>query len=399
MTLTPSARPRQNLRRLRTHLWPILETAGAAVVAWYLAKLLLPGRETGFAPIAAVICLGATMGQQRERALELTGGVVLGVLIADLLVRLLGTGPLQVGLMVVLAMSAAALIGGGGMLMTEAGVSAIIIGSTAPSTLGLFPTRPIEALVGGAVAFGVHAIVFPPDPLLHAGRAANAVFSGLGRTLEDLAGALRTGDRAQAERALAAARSIDGDVRALGEALTLGRETARSAPLRWQARAALVRQEEIGRHLDFAARDTSVLARDTLRYTRSNGSPVPDLADAVGDLAQAIWALAAAFDNPGAREGPRRFALRAAVRASEAMARHADLTLTEIAGRIRSTAADLMRASQAGAPDETELAEASTEEMLADPPDTSAGGARTTPRDPPARSAHRVAPKRRPRRG
>jgi hypothetical protein len=126
---------------------------------------------------------------------------------------------------------------------------------------------------------------------------------------------------------------------------------------------------------------------------------VPDLADAVGDLAQAIWALAAAFDNPGAREGPRRFALRAAVRASEAMARHADLTLTEIAGRIRSTAADLMRASQAGAPDETELAEASTEEMLADPPGTSAGGARTTPRDPPARSAHRVAPKRRPPRG
>jgi hypothetical protein len=31
-------------------------------------------RETGFAPIAAAICLGATMGQQRERALELTGG-------------------------------------------------------------------------------------------------------------------------------------------------------------------------------------------------------------------------------------------------------------------------------------------------------------------------------------
>jgi uncharacterized membrane protein YgaE (UPF0421/DUF939 family) len=99
-----------------------LETAGAAVIAWYLAQLLLSDRETGFAPIAAVICLGATLGQQRERALELMGGVVVGVLIADLLVRLLGTGPPQVGLMVVLAMSAAVVVGGGPLLMTEAGV-------------------------------------------------------------------------------------------------------------------------------------------------------------------------------------------------------------------------------------------------------------------------------------
>jgi uncharacterized membrane protein YgaE (UPF0421/DUF939 family) len=382
MTLRPSARSGRNLRRLRTLLWPILETAGAAVGAWYLAKLLLSERETAFAPIAAVICLGATIGQQRERALELISGVVLGVLIADLLVRLLGTGPPQVGLMVVLAMSAAVLVGGGPLLMTEAGVSAIIIGSTAPSTLGLFPVRPIEALVGGAVAFGVHSLVFPPDPLLHVGRAANAVFSGLGRTLQELSAALETGDRMQAERTLEAAPAIDGDVRALGDALALGRETARSAPLRWSARPALERQEEIGRHLDFAVRDTRVLARETVRYLRSGGSAAPDLAAAVGDLAQAVWALAAAFDDPGAPEQPRRLALRAAGRATEAMARHADLMLIEIAGQVRSTAADLVRAAQAGTPDDG-LAETSTEEMLAEPPGAASSDPRATPEDTP----------------
>jgi uncharacterized membrane protein YgaE (UPF0421/DUF939 family) len=362
-------RSHDRLWRLRTLLWPILETAGAAVAAWYLAKLLLGHQETGFAPIAAVICLGATFGQQRERALELTAGVVVGVLIADLLVRVIGTGPPQVGLMVVLAMSAAALVGGGAMLMTEAGVSAIIIGSSEPSTLGLFPTRPVEGLLGGAVAFGVHSLLFPPDPLLHVGRAANAVFSGLGRTFEDLAAALRTGDRAQAERAQQLARSIDGDVRVLDEALTLGREMARSAPLRWPAREALDRQDEIARHLDFAVRDTRVLARDTVRYVRSDGSPVPDLAAAVGDLAQALWALAAAFAGPDQGDEARRLALRAGARATEAMARHADFTLTQIAGQIRSTAADLVRASEVGRPDEAGLADAPTDELLADLPD------------------------------
>jgi uncharacterized membrane protein YgaE (UPF0421/DUF939 family) len=341
-------------------------------VAWYLAKLLFGHRETGFAAIAAVICLGATMGQQRERALELTGGVVVGVLIADLLVGLLGSGPPQVGLMIVLAMSAAVLVGGGPMLMTEAAVSAIIIGSSASSSLGVFPVRPLEALVGGGVAFAVHSLLFPPDPLLHVGRAANEVFSGLGRTLRDVAAALRTRDRALAERALVAARGIDGDVRALNDALALGRETARLAPRRRSARGVLERQEEIARHLDFAVRNTRVLARDTLRYARSGAPPVPDLADAVDDLGQALWALAAAFDESGAGAEPRLLALRAAARASEAMARHHNLTLIEIAGQIRSTAADLIRAAQAQASDESAFPEASTEEMLTAPPDPSA---------------------------
>jgi hypothetical protein len=170
-------------------------------------------------------------------------------------------------------------------------------------------------------------------------------------------------------------------VRALGAALTLGRDTARAAPLRWADRAALDRQEEIGRHVDFAVRDTQVLARDTARYVRANGSPVPDVADAVAGLGRAVWALAAAFDDPETREQPRRLALRAAGRASEAMARHADLALIEIAGQVRSTAADLVRAAQAGTSEEDALAEASTEEMLADPPDTPAGGIPSTPRD------------------
>ena len=86
----------------------------------------------GLCPIAAVICLGATLGQQRQRALELTGGVVLGVLIADLLVRVLGSGPPQVGLMMVLAMSAAVLRRRRADVMIESSVSAIIIGSARP---------------------------------------------------------------------------------------------------------------------------------------------------------------------------------------------------------------------------------------------------------------------------
>jgi uncharacterized membrane protein YgaE (UPF0421/DUF939 family) len=283
--LTPE-RPRDRLRRLRGLRWPILETAGAAVVAWYLAKLLLSGEESAFAPIAAIICLGATFGQQRERALQLTGGVVVGVLIADLLILAIGTGPPQVGLMVVLAMSAAALLGGATLLIVEAGVSAVIIGSAAP-TGDFILQRPVEALIGGGVAFVVHLLVFPPNPRLLVGRAANEVFSGLGSGLEQLAAALRTSERERAEQALATMRGIDAGVRALGDALQAGRETARSAPLRWADRAALERQDEISRHLDYACAtrgswpgtSSATCAAAALRSrtwpTRSTPSPRP----------------------------------------------------------------------------------------------------------------------------
>jgi uncharacterized membrane protein YgaE (UPF0421/DUF939 family) len=67
------------------------------------------------------------LGQQRRLATELALGVAVGILIADLLVRGIGNGGWQIAVLVVLAMSTALLVGGGPELVTEAGVSAILL--------------------------------------------------------------------------------------------------------------------------------------------------------------------------------------------------------------------------------------------------------------------------------
>src|SRR4051794_11040983 len=171
--------------RVRPHAGAVVQTAVAALAAWGVAGALLAVAQPAFASIAAIVCLGVAHGERRRRALELTGGVLLGLTVASGLLAMLGTGVPQVGLLVVLAMSAALLLRGGEMVVTEAAVSAVLLASFPAGSAGfLTADRLLEGLIGGAVALVVAAVVLPPDPVLLAGRVAHGLFGRLGSALE-----------------------------------------------------------------------------------------------------------------------------------------------------------------------------------------------------------------------
>src|SRR3954464_6598075 len=260
-------------QRLRPRLLPIAHTAAAAVPARDGALAVVPAPRPSFASIAAVISVGATHGPRGRRAAELIGGVVVGLSVADVVVRVIGVGPLQMGLMVLVAMSTAVVLGGGALLVTEAAVSALLLLAAADPTAatigpGLSPMRMAEALIGGAIALGGTSVFFPPAPALMGGRAVQSVFAGLGRSLERIAGALEDGDAARAGRALVAARDIDERIAALDdppvaarlaaldEAFVAAREPARLAPPRRRAREQVDRYGRTLAQLDFAVRNT-----------------------------------------------------------------------------------------------------------------------------------------------
>ena len=87
-----------------------------------------------------MIALGAATGQSGRRAFELVGGVILGILVADLIVHAIGTGPWQAGVMVVLAMTTAIAVGGGELLVAESAVSAILMATLDPGGQGSRPS-------------------------------------------------------------------------------------------------------------------------------------------------------------------------------------------------------------------------------------------------------------------
>lgn len=358
--------PRAALRRVRPHALPIVQTAVAAVAAYYLALLLpLPDQRPVFASIAAVIALGVSYGQRGRRAVELSAGVMLGLVVADLIVHTIGTGPLQIGVVIVVAMSVAVLLRGGEMVIVESAVSALLLVSLEPSTDGFSSTRLFEALVGGGVALAVNSLFFPPDPALLASRAAQALFAELGGVLQGLSRALAEGDPKAADAALVRAREADGRVRDLDATLTVARETVRLAPPRRGAGDMLARYGDALPHLDYALRDARVLARHGLRRVRGT-VPAPEaVALAVDDLAQAVWLLAASFDDPPRADAAAVRARGAAERARQAYDRTPGLLLGEVVSAVRSTAVDLVRAADGAAGARADIPELPTEELLA----------------------------------
>lgn len=196
------------------------------------------------------------------------------------------------------------------------------------------------------MALAVNALLFPPGPVLMVERAARGLLGELAAALEEVAEALAGGDAERAGRALVAARAIDERLEAMGETLHTGRETATYSPPRRRSRGAIAEHEKTMRQIEYAARNTRGLARVGLRFVRNAGAAPPALVEAVRDLARAVRALTGQLDDPGVRIETQRLARRAAVGAVRVLEERRDLEASEVVGQVRSTAADLVRASR-----------------------------------------------------
>jgi uncharacterized membrane protein YgaE (UPF0421/DUF939 family) len=350
-------------RRLRSGLRSVLQAAVSAALAWYVAKLVWGHAAPLFAAIAAIVVSSTSLGQQRRVATELAVGVAVGIFIADLLVRGIGTGGWQIAVLVVLAMSVALFVGGGPVLVTEAGVSAILLATVQVSHGGVSPDRLLDALTGGAVSLLVNAVFFPVDPITMVARASQPVFLDLGAALEATARALERGDVEQARAGLERARGLDEEIEGLYEAVAMGRDTARLAPAHRRAQGRLRLYGDAVHQLDLAVRNTRVLARAAAGYVRDGARAPEAVVIAVRELAEAVRELAGQLEEPERASAARETAWRAARRATALLeAEHADLATNMLIGQVRATAVDLMR----GAGMEPAAAERAVDETTAE---------------------------------
>ena len=321
----------------------IVQVALASALAWAGAVWLFGDPRPFFAPIAAVIALNANGRRQLRQTVELIVGVAVGIGIADLLARVIGTGAIQIGVVVAVALVAATVIEGGPLLFGQAASSGILVVALAQPGSSLAPTRLFDALLGGGCALLMSIVILPVDADGQVRMAARAILDGIAGAVDEIAAGLRERDIELARRTLARARALDGQLEGFREAIAAGSEIASLAPLRRYAREAVGRYVRAEEHVAALAADTRVLARLIVQLLRIEAPLAGEVPAAISDLAEGVRALAHELgeDEPDARRASVVAAARAVRLArSDDPGSSGDL----VAREVRSFALDILRA-------------------------------------------------------
>ena len=322
---------------------PILHSAVSASLAWLVATEVVGHEQPFFAPISAVITLGLTVGQRRRRAIELAIGVAVGIAIADALVAAIGSGTWQICIVVALAMTAAALVGGGA-IVSQAGASAVLVATLQPPEGGFDFERALDALVGGGVALVVSSVLLPVHPMRLVREATEPVVDQLVAALGQIATALTTLRPEAADAALVAVARVDGAHENLLETLEAAGEAARLSPQRRGSLSGVDRFAIAAGELGRAIENVRALARGAVRASDLDDAIPAEAVQAVQELARSAEALTGYLD--GEDPGPaREAAVRAAALANAVLEATGNLSAVHIVGQIRLVAVDLLRAT------------------------------------------------------
>lgn len=212
----------------------IAVSAGAAAVAWWLARHTTGDRQPVFAAIAAIVCLSPGVADRRRQAIGMLTGVAIGIVVGELVRRVPGIDQtVRIAVVTGAAMLAAASFGLNAVMVIQAGGSAVlVIGSTQP---GAVQGRIVDAAIGALIGLVCSQVVFTADPLPDVRRAAarllaaaTALRDAIGQRDDDVV------DDEAVGRALADLRTSDvGYATALDAATATLRGTLRG---RWSAR-------------------------------------------------------------------------------------------------------------------------------------------------------------------
>ncbi|OBJ50151.1 FUSC family protein [Mycobacterium asiaticum] len=287
------------LRRLRSVLFPITQTATASGLAWYLAHDVVGHRQPFFAPVAAAVCLSASDVLRTQRAVQMIIGVTFGIALGAAVQTLLGTGPIAIGVAVLISLCGAVLIGHGYiaqglMFFNQITVSATLV--IAVSRSGDVIDRLLDTLIGGGLAIAFAALLFPGNPLKVLHNARVGLLAAVHNVLVHSADAVG-GRVPEPGWPLPDVERVNQQLGLLMQARVSARQTL-AAPRRWSVR-------ERARVADQQTAHVAVLAGSALHLARvataAVGGPLPEaLPDAVGQLAAGV--ALAETDLTGATE-------------------------------------------------------------------------------------------------
>jgi hypothetical protein len=279
----------RSLLRPGSDAWLILQATLAATLAWVVADQVLRNPDPFFAPIAAVVALNASVGERGRNALRLLLGVVVGIVLGELTIAVLGGGYVSLAVAVFAATAVARILGGVRIVIAQAAAGAILTVVAADGVAGT--ERLVDALVGVGVALLFTQVLFSPQPLALLRRAEVAALTDMAEGLRLTAAALESGDEDVAEHATNHLRTLRDRLSELARTRTVSGRVARRS-VAWRSQITpVVRENEDASRLDLLGGSCLALTRGALaadQAARRRLAPhVRELADALADLAAA----------------------------------------------------------------------------------------------------------------
>lgn len=288
---------RQGWRRTTGSVWPILQAAVAAAIAWLLAHNLLGHENPLFAPIATWVCLGIKVDRVPRKVAELGAGATVGVLIGELFARYGSIGWWQILLAIAVAAMIARFLDHGELFTVQAGVNAVVVlgMSWYVAQQGGAAGRWVDALVGAAVAF-VFAVLLPRRVTVRPRRHAATTLMEFGRTLNLMAKGLRRRDIDAFEEATVQRRAGWKVYGAFDEALATARDVVRLNPTLRAKQPVVDELDRLHRLIRRAHRSEAMLSRQS-QSMLDEVAEIPELAELVRQAGRATTFLAESVER------------------------------------------------------------------------------------------------------
>lgn len=298
-------------RRLGDSLPAIVQITAAAVAAYAFAHWVLGHPIPFLAVTVCVTSLGFARDARPRRVFDTAAGITFGVVLANVSLATIGRGPWQLLVVMLAVMAMSRFVHRSPSFAVSATVQASLV-SLIPVTSGQEYERLIDAVVGGATAIAVTALV-PRDARRLARADARALFDALEAATAEMGTALRTGEADAALHALEELRRTQGLLDDWGVSLETARGVAAVSPFLRSHRRDVADQAELRDRVDLVARNLRALARRVWSVA-ADGRRRDELADVVSLIQSAVAELGLSIERPELRRQATQTGILAAVK-------------------------------------------------------------------------------------